>query len=540
VAALVFAIGEIPYLAARAASPPEHRFGGVLQWVDDLNMYFSFIRQAADGRFLFANRLTHLPHDPAFFNPEFLAVGLLMRFTGASDTTAFAIWRAAGILALVLGFTALLWATRTPHAQRSLALLLFLLGGGLGWLALVLGLEGPRLDLDSGFQPFAQMLLNPHFSLPHGLVLLFLASWCRGEQEGRTAWYAAASLVALLEGLIRPYDLLTLWIALPAAVLMTPDARRTPRSTLPRALPLLATLPALAYFVLLFRTHPAFRHWASQAGAPPPSFAAHAASLGLMGLVGLWRLARWRSHPLGAHERPLLAWLVAVFAVVHSTRLVPWLPFSPQAGTSGMAPVVLLALPALPSLPWSSLGAARWALAGLLAANCLSSAVILQARTKVASTHFNYYHLRTAELDAFAWLARNARASDVILANYKDGNRLGRFVSSRVVLGHYSVTPASASIQAGVEAFLAGALDDDGARRMLADWNVRWVYYSPRAYPSPVLHRVPWCARRYRERGIAIYECEASQESPKAGATREGGLPAAPEPKRYTRTVPSP
>jgi hypothetical protein len=199
-----------------------------------------------------------------------------------------------------------------------------------------------------------------------------------------------------------------------------------------------------------------------------------------------------------------------------------------------MAPVVLLALPLLPSAPWSALKArARWGLLGLLAVNSLSSAFMLQERTVVASTHFNYYHLRTAELDAFAWLGQNAKPQDVILADYLDGNRLGRFVSARVTLGHYSVTPNSKAVEALVEQLLGGRIDAAGARRLFLDWRVRWIYYSPRANPDFPVDRWPWCVRRYRERGIAIYECDASQESPKAGGSRAGGLEeATPSPKR--------
>jgi hypothetical protein len=38
-AAVVFLAGEIPYAAARSASPAGYEFGGRLRWVDDLNMW---------------------------------------------------------------------------------------------------------------------------------------------------------------------------------------------------------------------------------------------------------------------------------------------------------------------------------------------------------------------------------------------------------------------------------------------------------------------------------------------------------------------
>jgi hypothetical protein len=508
VAAAVFLIGEIPYAAGRAASPPEHRFCGLVSWPDDLNMYFSFARQAAAGHWLFENRLTHLPHGRVFFNPEFLAVGWLMRWCGLEGNAAFEIWRAGGVLALVVGFMALCGAVAVPRGQRMLALLLFVLGGGVGWLAVLLGIEGLRLDLRMAFQPFAQMLLNPNFSLPHGLLLAFMAAFLLGERSGRIGWYLAAGGIVLLEILIRPYDLLTLWIAVPAFVLLAHP--QTVSAALLRLLPLLFTLPAAAYFFFLFRMHPVFRQWASQGQMEPVSITDQVACLGLMALIAAWRLARSRALPLTVAERFLLAWLVAEIGIVHLWRVSTWLPFSPQVGLPVMAPVVLLALPAFPAAAWSGLALpARAALAALVAINSVSSGVLLRQRASIVTTQISYYHLPTAALEAFAWLRTQAGPEDVILADYIEGNRLGRFVSARVVLGHYSVTPEAAAVDAGVKRLLSGQLGGEDARRLLDAWRVRWVYYSLKKYPQAALDEIPRCARRYRRQGIVIYECGA-------------------------------
>jgi hypothetical protein len=523
VAAALFLLTELPYASGRAASPPEHRFLGILRNVDDLNMYFSFIRQAAEGHVLFEDRLTHLPHARAFFNLQFLVVGWLMRAAG-SETLAFALWRAIGIVALVAGFQLLLRAARPSRPLHGRALLLFVLGGGFGWLAALVGQQSFRWDISAAFHPFAQALQNPNFSLPHGLVLVFLAFLYRGEQTGRASWYAAASAVALVEGLMRPYDLLTLWIALPVLALGAAVHAPELRATLLRLLPLLVTAPLLAYYLLLFRVHPVFKHWAAQGGIEPPTLLEHAAGWGLMGLVGAWRVVRRREHPLEPGERVLLAWLFGVVLLVHGAKLTSLLPFATQAATAAMGPVVLLSLPLLPSAPWSALkpfAKAGWA--ALLLLNSLSSAFLLQERTEVVSTHFGYYHIRDAELQAFDWLGKAARGDDVCAASYQDGNRIGRFVSVRVVLGHYSVTPESDAVEARLKQLLSGGLDADAARRLLSTWGVRFVYFSPREYPEARPDRWPGCRMRYRERGIAIYECDGSQESPKAAGSRPGG-----------------
>jgi hypothetical protein len=522
----LFLVGEIPYAAARHVSPPNHVFGGTLRWVDDVNMYHSFIRQAADGHWLFENRLTHLPHAPAFFNPEFLAVGLVERWGSLPDTTAFELWRAAGVLTLLCGFCALLRATAVPGEQRPVALLLFATGGGFGWLSSWLGLGGLRLDLTSGLQPFAQMLLNPHFSLPHGLVLLLLTLFLKGDTTGQARWYLAAAGVAALEGLMRPYDLMTLWIALPVFSVLTAARTSDKRVLAWRVLPLCATLPVLAYFLFLFRLHPVFRYWASQGVMEPLSPAEHLAAVGITGLLALGRIVRWRALPLSRGEALLLVWLCALIVVSHGSRWVAWLPFSAQAAIPGMACVVVLALPLLKDLaasfPWLGSG---WVTAFLVVLNSLSSLAVLNERTRVVSTHFDNYHVRIADMDAFEWLRTRAKDSDVILANYGDGNRLARYVSAHVVLGHYAVTPHAAEIEASVRRLLNGELERARAAQLLASWRVRWIYTSPRRQPDTMLERIPDCARSYSGRGVVIYEC-GSQLSPNARGTAAGSSEA--------------
>jgi hypothetical protein len=227
--------------------------------------------------------------------------------------------------------------------------------------------------------------------------------------------------------------------------------------------------------------------------------------------------------PLAAPERLLVAWLVAVLAATQLSRVVPGLPFSAQAATTVMGPVVLLAAPILPAREGGASWPARAGILALIVLNALGSVALLRERAAVVATHFNYYHVSTAELDAFDWLNAHARPEDVALADYVEGNRLGRFANTRVVLGHWSVTPESAAVEAAVSRVLRGEASVEETRRLLGAWRVRWVVYSPRTYPESTAARLSECARRYQERGIAVDECAASQVSPNAGSMPAGG-----------------
>jgi hypothetical protein len=550
-AALLFAVTEAPYARGRASSPPGSEFVGHLYYFDDLNMYFSFIRQAADGHLLFVDRLTYVAHRPVFFNLEWLGVGRAMRVLAGSDNAAFVLWRASGIAALVFGFAAFAAAAGVDGRRRRLALVLFLTGGGFGWLVQALELtqaiprlDGPwhylKLDLMAGLHPFVQALLNPHFSLPHGLLLLLLALFLRAEASGRASTYAGAAAAAILCGLSRPYDLIALWAAIPVYHLSSPD-RFDHRRLFRRALPLAATAPLLAYYALLFGRHPVFRWWASQGEMAPIPLVFHVLALGLVGVVAAVRLVRGPALA-GAADRFCLVWSVVLLFLVHAHVVFRFMPYSSQLLTSSLAPIVVLAVPAL---RWRDDGAGQgpsraW-LPLFVAVNALSSAGLLVQKWEAVTQPA--YHLRGAERRAFDWLARHAAEDDVILSRRADGNRLGRYVSARVALGHYSVTPDAAALETLVDAFFEGAMSADVARSLVDEVQPAWVYARGADVERLDAAGLAGAERVFSAGDVAIYRVSAvgqarSDGSAHGGAGGPGRAPApAPRSTASTRTV---
>lgn len=488
--ALALLASEIPYAVGRASSPPGSRFGGVVSFADDFGMYRSFLRQAAEGRLLFHDRFAHEPHSAAFFNAEFLAVGLCQRLLRLTDAQTLFLWRAAGALLLAAGFAALAGeALAEPRARRA-ALGLFLFGGGLGWAHLPW--HDAPLDLRLGIHPFFQVLANPHFSLPHGLLLFALAGVLRSERETAEgpAWRAGIWLLAA--GSVRPYDLLTAWVALPVFAAL---GRREPGVPRRRLLPLLPTLPALAYFGWLFGQHEVFRYWAQQGRLEPVSPLAHLLALGLAAPLAAARVLRGRLAPSG---QLLLVLSATLFALVHAQRVAAWLPFSPQLAIPSMAPLVLLAAPLLAPLRGA-------ALAAVLVLNAASSVALVAERSRAA--RHPGFHVRESELRALAWLAGAVTPGEVVLANREISNRIPGLSSASVVAGHYALTPRFPERLAEVEAFLEGRLAAAEARALLDRLRVRWIVLTRRERDSGAGWRaaaLPGCEPVYREGGIAI------------------------------------
>ena len=294
------------------------------------------MRQAAEGRWLFENRFAPHPHDPAFFNPEWLLVGRALRLFG--DPGVFVVWRAVGVLLLVSGFW-VLTASLRGRVERLLALALFSFGGGFGWIVQaaravgIPGIDAPSapggfLDADQnwGVQPFVQMLQNPHFSVSHGLVLVALALLVRAERNGRASSYAAAGGVALLAGASRPYDLIAFAVVLPLLHLSSGavlDFRRGAR----RALTLVLLLPCAHPLWVLWRD-PSFQPWARQGVMPVVPLFAYGIFLGVPAVVLAVRVVAERRLGLGdPAERVMWIWGGAVLLLSQANRFT-----TPAAG----------------------------------------------------------------------------------------------------------------------------------------------------------------------------------------------------------------
>lgn len=494
VALALSVVTEVPYVLGYAWAPPGQVFDGFVGLSDDQNMYFSFIRQGAEGKWLFVNRLTHLDHAPALLNVQWLAAGWVMELLGGSGRWAYFVWRVAGIGALVFGFWTLAGVVLRNAFLQKLSLLMCAFGGGFGWLVLILERTGlvPRvpqatLDLSDLVHPFGQMLVNPHLSLSHGLSLFFLAAFCQGERTGRPRWYGLAAAIAALHGLVRPYDLILLCGILPAFVFLDAVWTRTFswRTAGLRLLPLLVIAPVLLYHVVLFRQHPVFKYWASQGEVKVFDPFWHYFAFGLAGVLLLLRLILGKRHPLASSgERLLLVWIAGVLILFHAHRL-PWfgfMPYTPVFGVTLVSVMLVLGAPLLGSLESSSPASSRLRNAGLVAAlvlvNSPGSAIWL-AKVGHNLRSFPDHYYAASERAAFHWLEAQADENDVVLSTLGTGNRMARFVSARMVLGHWSVTPNVKELTERVERFYRGELTPAEAGAFLDELHVRWIYVGP-------------------------------------------------------------
>jgi hypothetical protein len=525
---IVYLITEIPYLVAYSKTPPGRMFVGQLAFLNDQNMYFSFIRQAANGHLLFINRLTFMPQHPVFINLEWLLVGKVMSMCGNSTQWAYQIWRFVGAFILVTGFSALAEIILTSRIQRFAAIIICTFGGGFGWFYSILvrlNLAPPNrwaiLDLWTCGNPFAQIMLNPNHSLPLGIFCLMFVFYVKGERTDKTGPYLLAALMAVIDGLIRPYDVIAMSAIIPLYICseLVWSPVTSPRRIVLRLLPLLMVTPLILYYTYLFRFHQVFKFWGSQGRPASIPLRWHLLSLGVAGILCVLRLCMTKQYPLGKGGRLLLIWVISVLSLSHAYKLFDFMPYSFQLSTSLMPPVILLGTVLIGG--GVSIRPKQFVITNvaviffLIALSSLSSPFMFRHFLDIISNNarasvrrgFEYYYIPIAKMESFDWLNRQGKEEDVVLSTPDEGNLLGKYTDKKIVIGHPAVTPASGMMAYHVGRFFKGDTPEDEAQRFLRYLDARWIYATGKdaTYLNNQLQTSLGLTKCYDNQNVTIY-----------------------------------
>jgi hypothetical protein len=464
---LAFTETSIPYFYAQQKCLPDHVFLGQVISTFDQNMYFSYIRQAMQGHFLFTNRLTYIDHHPAFINLEFWMVGIMQHITGAGENTLYTLWRLCGAFSLVTGIV-LFSGLLLPNLKKvCFAVSVYLFAGGIGFVHALLNVLGARnaaanwplfgnariynlaLDSSSLAIPFNQLMTNPHFTLPTGMVLMGFYFFLMAEFRGGTRNYWISGLLFLLIGFIRPYDIIPISIVLPLYVAISPGSNLSSTNRLhsiaARLIPFGLLIPALVYNVWLFRYHPVFRYWSSQGDNSQmiPDFWVHYVNFGIAGLLALVRLALIKKIKPRQGELFLALLFVVTLCVNHLGRYTELARWSFQVGGYATAPLIILGcMPAYREI-FSRRKIYTACMCGVIAIVLASNYALVSYRCYILGDRLNRTHMyaRRSEYESWMWMRDHSREGEVLLASVYTSSRIAKYTDLRVVAGHPFVTP---------------------------------------------------------------------------------------------------
>ncbi|HET92237.1 MAG TPA: hypothetical protein ENN99_16080 [Chloroflexi bacterium] len=474
---------SLPYLVGWVVQTPERVFGGCILLSDDCYSYLAKMARGAAGDWLFRMPYTPEPHTPTLLYLFYLLLGKVSALTGLSTEATYHLARVAlgwGMMLVVYRFLAVF----TPAVRvRRLAWLMVALGGGLGWLLILLGqpnwLGSPPLDvyLPEGF---ALLVLYgfPHLAAAQTLLLGGMLSLLRAWEECRIARPAASLWWAVLAGLawfamgwIVPFYVAVVWAVMGSAwVVLALRRRRAPwgEGVGLAAAALLAVGPVL-YSGWVFTTDPVYAAWAAQNLILSPHPLHFLAAYGTPLLLAAFAVrVAWRDEGWG--------WLALVWVAV--AAVLAYLPFNLQRRLVQGVQTPLYALAAGSAVRlWRSRG--RW-LAALLLAAMLPTTLIILAGSGASLLNRPRLVFRPAgEVAALDWLSERVQPDDVVLAAYDTGNYLPVRVVARVFVGHGFETMDAEEKERLVARFFDPEADDAWRRDLLTRYGVDYVFWGP-------------------------------------------------------------
>jgi len=515
-AALVLAT-SIPYLAGHFLPFQSSRFNGNLLDDGDFNTYFAFMRQAAEGQWLFHNPFTPEPHEPVFFNLEWLVVGKLAAVKGISLEGAFQLERIVSIFVLCFAFNWLSSFLFNTVLMRRLLLTMVMVGGGFGWLLALLGFP-PRLphlfvlDMHGGFHPFFWILFWPHPMVAQIFAILALCFFLRAESSGFRKGYFFAALCCAFSACIRPYDAVYLSAAIALYTLILTVTRQTDRSlsrNALRAVVLMAPAPMMIHYLFVLKIHPVFQCWGAQSIAPPPRPDNLAATLGISTIVLILGLGNFRDFKKKTSPQILMVCCLVSSLILLYCYPIMW--FSLQFSSTLLIPVILAGTMKLEGSLISMVRNSKWAslgVAAVLFVNSLTSLWLLGHHTKeiVRGRQRTDANL----LAAYSWLDEHSEPGEIVLpsTSYPPGNQIPRYTHNTVFSAYQYTTVDFQKKDEMIWRFFLKETPDAFRYDLLREFRIRYIFLRSldRIHITYNPDKSPFLKEIFRNNQATIYE----------------------------------
>ena len=515
-ATAIAAVSLLPYLLAYLWAPAGHHFAGFFFIADDATTYLAKMRQGADGSWLWNDPYTSEPHGGVFLFGFYLLFGHLAALLHLPLIASYHLARITGAIALVLAVERLCRRLLPPQ-QRSLGLVLVVLGSGAGFLAqaagnpAILGSRVEALDLHlPELSGWYSILAIPHFAWATALIVIALLGLLKiTEAPGwRPLALTSLSLIALTA--IHPQMipvLALIWVAYRALLLLWRQ-RPSWRALAAEAAAFATTLPLLAYNAWILFRDPTIAEWARQWRHQAPGPVSLALSLGLPLLAAIVGMTiAWRRRDQGLAL--LLVWppLVAVLLYLPNVANI-----QRRLLDALFVPIGILAAVGLGSLTGRLRRArARRIQAVLMTVCCMSSAIVLAIALRFASGAFAEAYINDDAWQAMQWLSAHHQAGDRALSAPAAGQLLPAWAGIPVYVGHYSETLDYFQKIRNVSAILSPDEPDGALQNFLGTNRLTLLYWGPDEaatgfHPDDhgYLHPV------YRHGAVAIYRVTGS------------------------------
>jgi len=500
--------------------PPDRIFLGFRYMPIDHYQYAAFIRQAQDGGgLLMRNPFANEPQSGVFVLPLFWALGKLARLTGSSILVWWEILRLAAGALYILAFWHLSGLHFREPRHRTLATLLFSLGGGLDWIILALhsaGLPGLETLLYPSryhwnWSTFGSMLM-PNWIVPAMLLTVAVKAACG---SGRRRDLALLALLPLL-WFVHPYSAMVGYLAfalLPLVPLVVASGRLAPmpwarfRAHMRVALPALLSFILVAPYLLWARSDLVFRLSSERGATWTETFSPwwYVQAYGLI-LPLAWFGLRAMIKESSLQVDLLFSWLAAAF-ILSINPLYAGVKFQYLV----FPPLALLAMRGLlelhANLPLArKLASSRATMTGLAGALCLNS-LLIPIKDFSFTPHASNIFASAEDLAAMKWL--DGQPDGIVLSPLRAGGRIPWLAGKVVFVGHWFLTPDYDAKLAKAKMFFSQWVPLRTRAAILQESRARYVYFCPDEVPEGFDASGLPLTRIYQAGQHAIYEVRA-------------------------------
>ncbi len=496
-AGLVLLFTGLPYLIGYAAQGAAYRFSGFVFALEDGNSYIAKMLTGTFGDWLFRSPYSAMPQRGVFLFPLHLWLGKLAAGPALHEqlVALYQLFRLLGGLLLILATYDFLAYFIHDVRWRRWGLALATLGGGMGWVALILGQTYwfGSLPLDI-YSPetfgFLSLYGLPHLALARAGMLWTLLAYLRLAAAARQAslvfhWRQTARLGALwllVTGLAQPLTLAVTGVVIAVHLLILALALLRRRAAgfdwggwLRLGLQTAAAglLPGLLLLYTFWISHadPYVAAWTAQNVIRSPHPLHYLLAYGLiapyaaLGAVrwlrdqGSDRLARWL--PLGwLAVLPLLVYLpLDLQRRLAEGVWVAWVTLAMAAFDRHERPIRLAGLP---------LGLAF-----------LTAGMMLLGGGLTASRPQPPLFTPRDEARLFETLQTRPDKAAVVLAAFETSNTLPAYAPVRVLLGHGPESVGASVLQPQVADFYRAATPDAQRLGLIRQYHIRFVVWGP-------------------------------------------------------------
>lgn len=495
--ALIFVFAtSLPYWVGFDNQGGDWYFSGFGFAIEDGNTYIAKMLRGAHGDWLFRSPFTAREQRGAFTFFPYLLLGKLTSPPGQHEqlVVIYHLFRMVGGFLSVLATYDFLASFIQNERVRRLGVVWSSLGGGLGWLFVLLGQQKwlGSLPLDF-YSPetfgFLGVYGIAHLPWARAMLLWGLRGYLvRGNKQ--TAVEAPICRLAnlppgllwLLTGIMQPFTGMIIGVV--ALVHLTglvvwQGYRRLQKRSMNSALLKhylisglgagLCALPLVLYNLVTYFTDPYSMTWGQQNQFPPPHPLHYLAAYGLIlpfMLVGITVILKKKP----VYGILLIGWL----------GLAPVLVGSNLSGQRRLIEGLWVVLVTLAMVAYEEVRKPWFRRLYWLGIWTLPTTLLLWVGgfgvTKTVQPPVFY---PKDEVSAFKYLASYAEDSDVVLTAYDSGNALPAWAPVFVVIGHRPESADYAELAPQVEAFYQGNTSDENRLSFLRDVGADYVFWGP-------------------------------------------------------------